>query len=191
MRRRSLVRSTLLAAVVAAAGAPLLAEASTWLNLSSDWFGSANWSGGVPTLAIPAELPAAVLPVNPIIGANFATAQGLFIDNSLGDYSISAPLVNGITVGTLSLGTAGFTQTGSGASNLNVALRITAPTTFTVGDGAAAVLTGRFYGGSATNTFTKEGNGTFQLDQSAPTSDTANMTVNVNAGVLEVRNAIA
>ncbi len=189
-KRRS--RCTLLILATAAGACQLYstspASASTWGNTASSWFTPANWIGGVPDSTHDAILRAAASVINPNIGSSTASAQTLSIDNSGGGvYSISPAVTNGATTGTLTLGTGGLTNTGGGTTNLNIALAITAPTTFTINTSTHTAFIGEFFGGSATNSLTKAGAGTLDLQQDAPSSGT--MTVNINAGVLEVRNS--
>ncbi|HEX3355654.1 MAG TPA: hypothetical protein VHS31_01640, partial [Tepidisphaeraceae bacterium] len=152
-----------LLALAAAAGtahfvSPSSVSASTWANAGSSWFAPANWIGGVPDLTHGATLPASASIFNPNIGSSTANAQTLSIDNSGGGiYSISNTVTNGTTIGTLTLGTGGLSNTGGGTSNLNIALAIIAPTTFTINTNTRTALIGKFYGGSATNTLTKAG----------------------------------
>ena len=186
-KRRS-SRPAVLAALVAIATMRDSAHAtiSTWSNVGSDWFGSLNWVGGVPSASVGAVLPAGAIVTTPDIGASIAETPSLSIDNTGGGvYNLSPSISNGVTTGTLLLDAGSFIQSGAGVTNLNVALQIAAPTTFAVNSGATTRLVGFLYGGGATNSLTKEGAGTLLLDRDAP--DAANMTVNVNAGVLEVR----
>jgi autotransporter-associated beta strand protein len=192
MRRRLFSRpvfSAVLATLGATGGWVHAANTSSWRNAGTSWGSSANWIGGAPTLSQGAVLPAASTVVNPNIGSGTSSAEGLAVNNTASStYSISPSLLNGVSLGTLVLGDTNYSQSGGGTTSLNVALRITAPTMFTLDSASRTIVAGRFYGGSATNSFTKAGAGTLQLDQDAPAASTTNMTVNVNAGVLEVRN---
>jgi autotransporter-associated beta strand protein len=162
---------------------------TTWSNAGSSWFNAANWNGGVPSSSSSAIFPAAASVVTPNVGANTATARGISITNGAASYSIGPAITNGVTSGTLTLGAGSFLNTGGGTTSLNVDLRITAPTSFTVNTNTRTILAGHFYGGNATNSVTKEGAGTFQIDQGS--SDFISTGVTINGGVLEVRNELA
>ena len=139
-RRRS-PRPALLAALVAITTMRDSAHAanSTWSNLGSDWFGSLNWVGGVPSAGVGGVLPAGAIVMTPDIGATIAETPSLSIDNSGGGiYNLSPSISNGVTSGTLMLDAGAYTQSGAGTTNLNVAMRIGAPATFTVNSSHAS-----------------------------------------------------
>jgi autotransporter-associated beta strand protein len=177
------------AITVCECGVPRALADTTWLNAGSSWFNIANWNGGLPNSSSSAIFPAAASIVTPNIGANTATSRGVSITNGAASYSIGPAIPNGVTTATLTLGAGSFINSGGGASSLNVDLRITAPTSFTVNTNTRTILAGHFYGGNATNSVTKEGAGTFQIDQGS--TDFISTPVTINGGVLEVRNALA
>ena len=127
----------LAAAALAAVASNGHAATPNWLGATSDdWFDSTNWStAAVPNGGDVATFPAAASVLNnPRIDPP-ASAKGLAIDNSGGNVYV----FNG--TGTLSLGSAGISITGSGPNNFLPAINIATPQTWSLDPTSKLILT--------------------------------------------------
>src|SRR5262249_11354276 len=121
--RRLLVLASAASALTGASRA--LGTSTTWANVDVDWLTPANWMAGPPDASIDAVFPASFVPVSPDVSSD-ASASGISIDNTGGEYWITG-------AGTVNLGANGLSVSGGGTTNIAPTLALAATAALSVG----------------------------------------------------------
>lgn len=157
----------------------------TWNDTAGNWTTASAWTPAGPDWTLATNLQDSIanfgnvpsIGNTPTIGNNLLYANGVVIDNSGADWTIT-----GGSSGVLALGTSGISVSGGGTAFITTQINIAADQTWTTAD--STVL--RALGGiSGAGNFTKAGNGSLAWD--GPSSFIG--TITVTGGIFQAGNA--